>query len=636
MQALITCLVAGSQYLIHPHKLGSIQETINPDAILPVTLLETHELFGDLEATLRLFALYDDVFVPEFGAVLVEKPGPDAADHRRDASRLLDKELYRLNGHVAAMADVARLPSGPYFLHGPNLHQAWKLYDDEYGAFAFGVIPENVTNTDGFRAMASLSEAGTHKSIPVPSRLYHHAPNARKPLSGVRLAIPDALSLKGVQTALSSRAWRSLYTAPADATAVLAQRLLDLGAVIVGKSKSSQFASAREWVDEEAPWNPREDGYQRPLGGAAGAATAMAGYEWLKTAFGLDGFGEVRETAAAQGLYSLRTTPGAIPLAGSQIRSPTYDSVGLVSRDVLELFNIASAVLNQSHADAAMPPPKRLLCPVDFFESSGSKAHKELASQFVATLENFLGTKAEKVDVAAAWKKQPPPEAKGQGLQEYINDAPFRSFCYEFYHEYDEFRKVYQDKSGHTPYAEATTKHRWDVGKPVTKQDYDTFQQRIGVFRKWFGDNIAPTAESRDSWTAMVLPFDSAAPKYRDESLGAPKTPHGVTAELLPLLLQTPQMVVPFAQLPYESRISDREEFHPVYASVMGPKGADLRVIHLVRRAFETAQWRTRVDTGRFTFPVADNPRNVDDRHVPDSGVSSYEARTSAVSWGEL
>lgn len=137
--------------------------------------------------------------------------------------------------------------------------------------------------------MTSLSEPGAHRSIPVPSRLYHHAPNPNKPLSGIRVAIPDAASLKGVQTTLSSRAWRSLYTAPADATAALAQRLLGLGAVIVGKSKSSQFASGREWVDEEAPWNPREDGYQSPLGGAAGAATAMAGYEWLKAAFGFDG-----------------------------------------------------------------------------------------------------------------------------------------------------------------------------------------------------------------------------------------------------------------------------------------------------------------------------------------------------------
>ncbi|POR35133.1 Glutamyl-tRNA(Gln) amidotransferase subunit A [Tolypocladium paradoxum] len=624
MQSLITCLVAGSQYLIHPQKLA---QTINPDAILPVTLLETGEIFGDLEAILRLYALYDDVFVPEFGAVLVEKPGSNASVHRKGASRL-DRDLYRLSGDDAVMADVARLPSGPYFLHGPNLHQAWKLYDDAYGAFAVGVVPENVTRTDGFRAMTSLSEAGAHKSIPVPSRLYHRAPSSSKPLSGIRMAIPDAVSLKGVQTTLSSRAWRWVYPAPADATAPLAQRLLDRGAVIVGKSKTSQFASGREWVDEEAPWNPREDGYQSPLGGAAGAATAMAGYEWLKSAFGLDGIGGIRETAAAQGLYSLRTTPGAIPLAGSQISSPTYDSVGLVSRDVLELFNVASAVLNTSHADATAPPPRRLLYPVDFFESNGSKVHRELTSQFVATLENFMGVKAEKVNITALWEKQPPPEAKGQGLQEYMEKAPFRSFCYEFYHEYDEFRKAYQDKSGYAPYAEATTKHRWNVGKAVTKQGYDKYQQRIGVFRKWFGDNIVPTVG--DSWALMVLPFDGAAPKYRDEPVGAPTTPHGVTAELLPSLLQAPQMQ------PYVSRISGRKEYQPVYCSVVGPNGGDLRIINLIRKAFQSAQWRTRTDTGRFTFPIADNPRNVDDSHFPCSSVPTRETRLSAGSWGEL
>lgn len=79
------------------------------------------------------------------------------------------------------------------------------------------------------------------------------------------------------------------------------------------------------------------------------------------------------------------------------------------------------------------------------------------------------------------------------------------------------------------------------------------------------------------------------------------------------------------AQLPYKSRISERMEFHPVYGSIMGPRGGDLAVVHLVRRAFETARWRTRVDTGRFSFPVGDNDRNVDDRHV--AGLKDDETR---------
>lgn len=50
------------------------------------------------------------------------------------------------------------LPSGPYFLHGPNLYQAWRLYDDVLDAFTFGVIPNSINGTDdGY--VCSLSRA---------------------------------------------------------------------------------------------------------------------------------------------------------------------------------------------------------------------------------------------------------------------------------------------------------------------------------------------------------------------------------------------------------------------------------------------------------------------------------------------
>ena len=51
--------------------------------------------------------------------------------------------------HTRARA-VSDLPAGPYILHGPNLHQAWKIYLDTLDAFAFGVYPTTaVDEIDG-------------------------------------------------------------------------------------------------------------------------------------------------------------------------------------------------------------------------------------------------------------------------------------------------------------------------------------------------------------------------------------------------------------------------------------------------------------------------------------------------------
>ena len=137
--------------------------------------------------------------------------------------------------------------------------------------------------------MNALSPEGNFKTIPVPSRLYHGRPSSRKPLSGFRISISDSLSLNGVPTTWSSRAWSSLYTSAPNTTTDYVQKLLDLGATVVGKTKTTQFGwlgRSGEWVDEQEPWNPRGDGYQRMSGSSPGAAAALMGYEWMDHAVG--------------------------------------------------------------------------------------------------------------------------------------------------------------------------------------------------------------------------------------------------------------------------------------------------------------------------------------------------------------
>lgn len=43
-----------------------------------------------------------------------------------------------------------------------------------------------------------------------------------------------------------------------------------------------------EYIDYQAPWNPRADGYQSPGGSSSGSAAAIASYDWLDIAIGAD------------------------------------------------------------------------------------------------------------------------------------------------------------------------------------------------------------------------------------------------------------------------------------------------------------------------------------------------------------
>jgi hypothetical protein len=123
----------------------------------------------------------------------------------------------------------------------------------------------------------------------VPSRLYARPPTAKQPLSGLRISITDTMPLAEVRSTLSSRAWTSLYKDAAGRTAPFVQGLIDVGVVILGKTKVSQFSTGRQWVDFPSPWSTRADGYGATYGNLAGAATALAGYEWLHRAVGHDG-----------------------------------------------------------------------------------------------------------------------------------------------------------------------------------------------------------------------------------------------------------------------------------------------------------------------------------------------------------
>ncbi|KAL7933921.1 amidase signature domain-containing protein [Trichoderma chlorosporum] len=611
MKNLFTVVIAGSQYLLHPQKLGTIEETINPDALIPVTLLTTTEINTDLEGILELFATVDDVFQPDFGGILVEKPEKgktiDLAQNPIPRSRAVFS-LQRPEAEIAAFED---LPSGPYFLHGPNLYQAWRLYDDSLDAFTFGVIPNSINGSDdGYEALSSLSDNGSSKSIAVPSRLYHAAPSIQKPLSGVRIAITDGVSLKGVQTTLSSRSWTQLYDAEASETAQFIQGLIDMGAIIVGKTKSSQLDSGREWVDVAAPWNPRGDGYQDSGGSAAGAGASVSGYDWMEYAVAKDSLEGVREQARVHGVFSIRASAHSASLQGWKNDSQNYATVGLLSRDLHDLLSIAQVTLNAT--SAKMPFPKRIIYPLDF--ASTTEGDKDLEDKFVAMLEHFLGAKADRVHLSDAWSAHPPADAKGQSLEEYMNEALFSSFCYDFYHEYQGFRNDYKTQFDREPYVEATPRFRWGIGENQSEQDYIIHRQRIDAFKKWFGDNImSPFGGSE---TIMILPFGPHTVPYRDDLPRPPSRMDGIGPEALAPLLGLPHVVIPcefssnhFAQTSYYSRVTDKDESRPFSASIMGPHGSDIMILQLAKTALGHAKWRSQVDVGRWAFPQGYEPK---------------------------
>lgn len=200
-------------------------------------------------------------------------------------------------------------------------------------AFTTPAVPDK-TGSMFYPLSAHLRGMNT-MSIPVPSRVYTMNMTDARPLEGMRVAVKDIFDLNGFKTGCGNRAHWLLYAA-ANESATSVQRLVDLGAVIVGKVKTAQFANGAAvlagWFDQMCPYNPRGDGYQSPSTSSSGSGAALAAYNWLDYTIGSDTGGSVRYPAGACGLIGFRPSWGALSLEGVMPMASRLDTAGFFAR----------------------------------------------------------------------------------------------------------------------------------------------------------------------------------------------------------------------------------------------------------------------------------------------------------------
>lgn len=199
--------------------------------------------------------------------------------------------------------DAIHRKDGIYCMVGMSLHRVFRLFDDPYGAFVCGIVhdqkdPSHYNSRDrihsddmllrGVKRFHKLSDP----RIPVPhhqNAVYQRC-MAQALLKGKTIAIKDVFDIAGFPTTVSSKAYASLY-GDAETTASLIDELTSAGAIIVGKTKTSQFASgenAIDWNDFQCPFNPRGDASFEPCCSSTGSAAAVAAYDWIDAAIGTD------------------------------------------------------------------------------------------------------------------------------------------------------------------------------------------------------------------------------------------------------------------------------------------------------------------------------------------------------------
>lgn len=226
-----------------------IQAAAEAGGLLPITVVSANSTSytgADFAATVADYISKDDVFSSGFlEAVYVQY----LTVARTSGHLNLKPSGLNITGPIATTytSKDAAIPDGPYFVSATGaVYEAWRLYSDVQGAF----FETAIGNGDGTYSVLPANVAGQSLAVAVPSRLYY-TPTVDKPLAGVRVGIKDIYDIAGLRTSNGNRAWYHFYP-PANATALAVRRLIDAGAIIVGKMATSQFANGEtataDWV----------------------------------------------------------------------------------------------------------------------------------------------------------------------------------------------------------------------------------------------------------------------------------------------------------------------------------------------------------------------------------------------------
>ncbi len=169
----------------------------------------------------------------------------------------------------------------------------------------------------------------------------------RGPLHGIPFSVKDVFATRGIRTTAGSTILAD-WVPEEDATVV--RRLLDAGAVLLGKANTHEFAygvTTRNVHRSTAnPWDRT-----RIAGGSSGGSATAVAAGLSPFSVGTDTAGSIRLPAALTGVAGFKPSHGRVSCAGVVAQSFSADHAGPLARSVADLALVLTVIAGPDDRD---------------------------------------------------------------------------------------------------------------------------------------------------------------------------------------------------------------------------------------------------------------------------------------------